>query len=319
MRRLLPLIAGIAVLLAPALCRAEYPLGPAKLVVGFAPGGGNDILARIVADKLQARYGKSFIVENRPGANGVIAIEAVKKAAPDGLTILVGPSSGMTVNPIVLKSVPYDPVRDFEPIAMVGLFPLIVVVEGSSPIKSLGDLVAQAKSNPGGVNFSSAASSFQLATEAFAQRAGVKLTNIPYRGSAPAATAVITKDVTLNFGDISAVLPLIQGGQLRALAVTTGSRIASLPDVPTVAEAGYPGFEMAFWSGLFLPAGTPQDIQGDLEKEVQKIVAMPDVVERMKSLGVAPSYLTGKQLAERVRSEIELYRKIAETAGIKPE
>ncbi|MGN6460685.1 MAG: Bug family tripartite tricarboxylate transporter substrate binding protein [Pseudolabrys sp.] len=298
---------------------AQYPSGPAKLVVGFAPGGGNDILARIVADKLQAHFGKPFVVENRPGANGVIAIDAVKRSTPDGLTLLVGPSSGMTVNPVVLKTIPYDPVKDFEPIALVGSFPLIVVVKADSPIKSLQDLVARAKAAPGTINYSSAATSFQVAPEAFAQKAGIKMMNIPYRGSAPAATAVVTNDVAVNFGDSSAVLPLIQGGQMRALAVTTAKRIPSLPEVPTVAESGYPGFEMVFWSGLFLPAGTPEDIRKMLETEVGKIVAMPDILARMKTLGVEPTFAPGAALGARVKSEIELFRKVAESAGIKAE
>lgn len=298
---------------------AQYPSGPAKLVVGFAPGGGNDILARIVADKLQAHFGKPFVVENRPGANGVIAIDAVKRSTPDGLTLLVGPSSGMTVNPVVLKTIPYDPVKDFEPIALVGSFPLIVVVKADSPIKSLQDLVARAKAAPGTINYSSAATSFQVATEAFAQKAGIKMMNIPYRGSAPAATAVVTNDVAVNFGDSSAVLPLIQGGQMRALAVTTSKRIPSLPDVPTIAESGYPGFEMVFWSGLFLPAGTPEDIRKALETEVGKIVAMPDILARMKQLGVEPTFAPGAALGARVKSEIELFRTVAAGAGIKAE
>lgn len=309
--------AAFAANLLPAL--AQYPSGPAKLVVGFAPGGGNDILARIVADKLQAHFGKPFVVENRPGANGVIAIDAVKRSTPDGLTLLVGPSSGMTVNPVVLKTIPYDPVKDFEPIALVGSFPLIVVVKADSPIKSLQDLVARAKAAPGTINYSSAATSFQVATEAFAQKAGIKMMNIPYRGSAPAATAVVTNDVAVNFGDSSAVLPLIQGGQMRALAVTTAKRIPSLPDVPTIAESGYPGFEMVFWSGLFLPAGTPEDIRKMLETEVGKIVAMPDILARMKTLGVEPTFAPGAALGARVKSEIELFRKVAEGAGIKSE
>jgi len=280
---------------------AQYPSGPAKLIVGFAPGGGNDILARIVADKLQAHFGKPFVVENRPGANGVIAIDAVKRSTPDGLTL------------------PYDPVKDFEPIALVGSFPLIVVVKADSPIKSLQDLVAKAKAVPGTINYSSAATSFQVATEAFAQKAGIKMMNIPYRGSAPAATAVVTNDVAVNFGDSSAVLPLIQGGQMRALAVTTAKRIPSLPDVPTIAESGYPGFEMVFWSGLFLPAGTPEDIRKALETEVGKIVAMPDILARMKTLGVEPTFAPGAALGARIKSEIELFRTVADSAGIKPQ
>lgn len=313
------LFAAAAIAGSQSPAAAQYPSGPAKLVVGFAPGGGNDILARIVADKLQAHFGKPFVVENRPGANGVIAIDAVKRSTPDGLTLLVGPSSGMTVNPVVLKTIPYDPVKDFEPVALVGSFPLIVVVKADSPIQSLQDLVARAKAAPGTINYSSAATSFQVATEAFAQKAGIKMMNIPYRGSAPAATAVVTNDVAVNFGDVSAVLPLIQGGQMRALAVTTAKRIPSLPDVPTIAESGYPGFEMVFWSGVFLPAGTPEDIRKALETEVGKIVAMPDILARMKTLGVEPTFAPGAALGARVKSEIEMFRTVAEGAGIKAE
>jgi tripartite-type tricarboxylate transporter receptor subunit TctC len=299
--------------------QAQYPSSPVKMIVGFAPGGGNDILARILADKLGAHYKSSFVVDNRPGANGIIAIEAAKRSEPNGHSILVGPSSGMIFNPILIKQLSYDPVKDFAPIAMVGTFPLLVVVKADSPIKSLKDLVDLAKAKPGEVNFSSAATSFQMATEAFTQRAGIQMLNVPYRGSAPAATAVLTNDVTVNFGDISAVLPLIQGGQLRALAVTTEKRIPSLPDVPTIAESGYPGFEMVFWSALYLPAGTPEPIRAGLEAEVQKIVAMPDVLDRMGKLGVEPSFMPGTALAAKMKSDIEIYRKVADTAGIKPQ
>ncbi len=299
--------------------QTQYPSGTVRMVVGFAPGGGNDILARILAERFGAHYAAGFIVDNRPGANGMIAIEAVKHATPNGLSILVGPSSGMTFNPILLKEIPYDPIKDFAPVAMVGSFPLLVVVKADSPIKSLKDLVDLAKAKPGAVNFSSAATSFQMATEAFTQRAGIQMLNVPYRGSAPAATAVLTSDVSVNFGDVSAVLPLIEGGRLRALAVTTEKRIPSLPNVPTIAESGYPGFEMVFWSGLFLPAGTPEPIRASLEVEVQKILARPDVLDRMRKLGVEPSFMPGLALSAKMKADIEVYRKIADAAGIKPQ
>ncbi|MEW6453327.1 MAG: tripartite tricarboxylate transporter substrate binding protein [Pseudomonadota bacterium] len=299
--------------------QTQYPSSTVRMVVGFAPGGGNDILARILAERFGAHYAAGFIVDNRPGANGMIAIEAVKHATPNGLSILVGPSSGMTFNPILLKEIPYDPINDFAPVAMVGSFPLLVVVKADSPIKSLKDLVDLAKAKPGAVNFSSAATSFQMATEAFTQRAGIQMLNVPYRGSAPAATAVLTSDVSVNFGDVSAVLPLIEGGRLRALAVTTEKRIPSLPNVPTIAESGYPGFEMVFWSGLFLPAGTPEPIRASLEVEVQKILAMPDVLDRMRKLGVEPSFMPGLALSAKMKADIEVYRKIADAAGIKPQ
>jgi tripartite-type tricarboxylate transporter receptor subunit TctC len=315
------LLLGLALVAATGATGAEaetaYPPGPVRMVVGFAPGGGNDILARILADKLQIALGKPFVVDNRPGANGMIAIDAVKRAPPDGLTLLVGPSSGMTVNPAVLKTITYDPVKDFAPIAIVGYFPLIVVVNPSFPAKSIADLIATAKSQPGKINYSSAASSFQLATEMFAQRAGIAIQHIPYKGSAPAVSAVVANDVSLTFGDAAAVLPFIQSGTLRALAVTTPARIPSLPDIPTVSESGLPGFDMVLWSALFGPSGTPSGITALLEREVQRIVALPDVRERMKTLGVEPAGVPGEQLARTMQDEIERYRKVADTAGIK--
>lgn len=302
---------------APA--RAESLSGIVKLIVGFAPGGGNDILARLLAENLAGRYKASFIVENRPGANGIIAIDAVKRAEPDGRTLLIGPSSAMIANPILLKNISYDPIRDFAPVAMVGSFPLVIVVKADSPIKTLADLVAAAKSRPGELNFSSAASSFQLATEAFMQRAGIKMQNVPYKGSAPAATAVLSNDVSVNFGDVSAVLPLVQGGQMRALAVTTRERIRGLPDTPTVAESGYPEFEMVFWSGLFLPVGVPEAVRTELERQVKEITATPAMRERMGSLGMEPSFMPGADFQARMKRELETYRQTADAAGITPQ
>jgi tripartite-type tricarboxylate transporter receptor subunit TctC len=306
-------------ILTPANAQNSYPTGPVHLTVGFAPGGGNDILARLLAEKLQESFGKSFVVENRPGASGVIAVDAVKRSAPDGLTLLVGPSSAMTVNPVLLKNVTYDPVKDFAPIAMVGVFPLIVAVHPSVPANSLQELVALAKAEPGKIDYSSAASSFRIVTEHFAQQAGIKLNHVPYKGSAPAVLGVVAGDVSLTFGDIAAVLPQVQAGKLKALAVTTAKRVPSLPNVPTIAESGYPGFDMALWSALFAPAGTSPDVVKRLEGEVIRIVGLPDVQKRMKTLGVEPSGLPGAALKGRIESEIATFKKVAEGAGIKPE
>ena len=302
-----------------AIAQESYPSSTVRLIVGFAPGGGNDILARILAEKLQEAFGKPFIVENRPGASGVIAVDAVKRAAPDGLTLLVGPSSAMTVNPVILKSISYDPVQDFAPIATVGYFPLIVAAKPSVPAKSLAELIALAKAEPGKINYSSAATSFQIVTEYFAQRAGIKIQNVPYKGSAPAVLGVVAGEVSLTFGDIAAVLPQVQGGKLRALAVSTEKRVPSLPDVPTIAEAGVPGFNIALWSALFAPAGTPPDIVKKLEAEVVRIVALPDVQTRMKGLGVEPAGTPGLGLPKQIADEIAMFRKVAESSGIQPE
>lgn len=302
-----------------AFSQESYPSGTVRLVVGFAPGGGNDILARILAEKLQESFGKPFIVENRPGASGVIAVDTVKRAAPDGLTLLVGPSSAMTVNPVILKNVSYDPVKDFAPIAMVGVFPLIVAANPSLPANSLSELIALAKAEPGKINYSSAATSFQIVTEYFAQRAGIRLQNVPYKGSAPAVLGVVAGEVALTFGDIAAVLPQVQGGKLKALAVSTDKRVPALPDVPTIAESGVPGFNIALWSALFAPAGTPSDVVRKLEAEVIRIVALPDVQARMKGLGVEPAGTPGAALPKQIADEIAMFREVARTSGIQPE
>ncbi|MET0868160.1 MAG: tripartite tricarboxylate transporter substrate binding protein [Pseudorhodoplanes sp.] len=310
------LLAGLPV---KAIAQESYPSGTVRLIVGFAPGGGNDILARIMAEKLQEAFGKPFIVENRPGASGVIAVDAVKRAAPDGLTLLVGPSSAMTVNPVILKSISYDPVKDFAPIAMVGVFPLIVAANPSLPANTLAELIALAKVEPGKINYSSAATSFQIVTEYFAQRAGIKIQNIAYKGSAPAVLGVVAGEVSLTFGDIAAVLPQVQGGKLKALAVSTQKRVPSLPEVPTIAQSGVPGFNIALWSALFAPAGTPPEIVKKLEAEVMRIVALPDVQARMKGLGVEPAGTPGAGLPKLIADEIAMFRKVAETSGIQPE
>lgn len=296
-----------------------YPSGTVKLTVGFAPGGGNDILARILAEKFQESFGKPFVVENRPGASGVIAVDAVKRSAPDGLNLLVGPSSAMTVNPVLLKNISYDPVKDFSPIATVGFFPLIVAAHPSVPANNLAELIALAKAEPGKVNYSSAATSFQIVTEHFAQQAGIKLQNIPYKGSAPAVLGVVANEVAFTFGDIAAVLPQVQAGKLKALAVTTAKRVPSLPDVPTVAESGVPGFDVSLWSALFAPAGTPPAIVKALETEVQRIVSLPDVQAKMKTLGVEPAGTPGAELPKRIADEIATFRQVAKTSGMEPQ
>lgn len=312
----LALFAGLPI---TASAQDSFPSGPVRLIVGFAPGGGNDILARMLAEKMQETFGKPFVVENRPGASGVIAVDAVKRAAPDGLTLLVGPSSAMTVNPVILRNISYDPIKDFVPIAMVGVFPLIVAVNPSMPAKNLAELIALAKAEPGKINYSSAATSFQIVTEYFAQRAGIRIQNVPYKGSAPAVLGVVAGEVALTFGDIAAVSPQVQGGKLRALAVSTAKRVPSLPEVPTIAESGVPGFDIALWSALFAPAGTPPEIVKKLEAEVIRIVALPDVQARMKGLGIEPAGTPGAGLPKQIADEIAMFRKVAEVSGIRPQ
>lgn len=319
MKRYLTVMGMLGALLVagPAAAQQNYPAKPVEMIVGFPPGGGNDVLTRIVAEKLQASLGQPFVVMNKPGANGFIAFDAVKRAAPDGYTLLVGPSSGMTVNPAVYDKLPYDPIADFEPVSMVGGFPLFVVTHPDSPIKTIGDLVAQAKKKPGDLTYGSAATSFQLATEMFAQRAGVSLYHIPYQGSGKVVQAVIAKEVPLTFADAAAAVPQINGKRLRAIAVSTSKRVSSLPDVPTVAESGVPGFEIVLWSGVFAPAGTPPAIVQKLQSEIARIVQQPDVVARLQKLGVEPIGSTSEELRDAIKSQIAQYKAVAKAADIK--
>ncbi|HEV7264001.1 MAG TPA: tripartite tricarboxylate transporter substrate binding protein [Falsiroseomonas sp.] len=306
--------------LLPCTVRAQspnWPSGPVRLVVGFPPGGGNDLLARIVAEHMSTTFGQPFVVENRPGGSGVIAIDAVKRAAPDGQTLLIGPSSGMTVNPVVLPSVSYDPVRDFAPIGIIGNFPLVVVVNPSNPARSLGELIERAKARPGEVTYASAATSFQMATEVFAAEAGVKLLHVPYRGSAPAVQAVLSNEVALAFGDMAAVLPVVQAGQLRALAISTPQRSSALPEVPTIAEAGVPGYALVLWSAMFAPRDTPSAITGRIHSELARLTGLPAFRERLGKLGVEAVGSTPEVLTSTMRAELEKFRAVAQTAGIR--
>ncbi|WP_245220272.1 Bug family tripartite tricarboxylate transporter substrate binding protein [Pusillimonas caeni] len=296
--------------------QASYPERVVKIIAGFPPGGGNDVLARLLAERLQNVLGQPFVVENRPGANGFIAFDAVRKSKPDGYTLLVGPSSGMAVNPAVYRKLPYDPLKDFAPISMVGGFPLLVTVKPDSPYKTLDDFVQAARKDPDSIDYGSAATSFQLATEMFAQQAQIKLHHIPYTGSAQAVHAVLSGEVPVTFADSSAAVPQIKADSLRALAVTTGQRISSLPDVPTVREANYPGYEMMLWSGLFAPAGTPPEVLNKLEQTVRDIVQEPGIQERLQALGIEPIGSTSEELTATMQTQIEQYKEVARNADI---
>lgn len=321
MRRFAVLIGALAAFLSVGepLAQTDFPTKSVQLVVGFPPGGGNDVLARLIAEKLQAALAQPIVVMNKPGANGFIAIDAVKRAAPDGYTLLVGPSSGMTVNPAVYAKLPYDPVKDFAPVTMVGAFPLIVVVHPESPIKSIGSLIEEAKRRPGQLAYGSAATSFQLATEMFAQRAGVSLYHVPYQGSGKVVQAVLANEVPLTFADAAAAVPQVRAGKLRAIATTSAKRVSSLPDVPTIAESGVAGFDMVLWSGIFAPVGTPSAVVAKLQHEIAKAVRLPDLQDRLQLLGVMPVGGTSEELAATMKSQIIEYTHVARTANIKAE
>jgi tripartite-type tricarboxylate transporter receptor subunit TctC len=297
---------------------AKYPTRPIHIVVGFTPGGGNDILARIVGQKLSEGLGQPVVIDNKPGAGAIVATEYVAKAAPDGYTLLVGASGAMTINPAVYAKLNYDSIRDFVALSELGSFPLILIVNASSPFKSVADLVAYAKANPDKTNYSSASAAFQVATELFKQKTGAPMQEIPYKGANDSVMAVISGQVTATIADAGPVSGQIKGGQVRALAVAAPKRVDDLPDVPTMKEAGA-DVEAVLWSGLFAPKNTPPAIAKKLEGELMKIARMPDVIEHLKPLGIDSVGNSSEEFSKILASDIARWTAVAKAANIKIE
>jgi len=283
-----------------------------KFIVVYPAGGASDVTARLIATKLSESLGQSVVVENKPGANGIIATEYVAKAAPDGYTMLMANLGPNAINPVVYKKLPYDAVKDFSAITLTTIVPQFIVVAPTQPINSLADLIAYAKANPGKVTFASAGNgaSNHLSGELFNSMAGIKMEHVPYKGDAPGLVDVISGQVTVALPTAIAAAPFIRSGQLRALAVTSNKRLPSFPDVPTVAET-IPGFEAVSWGGVMVPAGTPPVIIDRLNSEILKILKMPDVAEKLKSYGAETVGSTPKQFDAYVKSEIIKWGKVA--------
>ncbi|TMG74747.1 MAG: tripartite tricarboxylate transporter substrate binding protein [Betaproteobacteria bacterium] len=307
-----------------ALCSAmagtfaqTYPSRPIRIVVGFPPGGGNDIIARMIGSKMQEAWSQPVVIDNRPGANSIIAAEFVAKSAPDGYTLLVNATGGMSVNPVLYTKLPYDPLRDFVPISMVGVFPLVLVVHPSVPVSSVHELIAYAKANPGKLNYSAGSTGFQVATEMFKQMTDTDIKHIPYKGSAASITAVIAGDVQMTIVDTPPLVAQIKAGKVKALAVTSAKRAASMAELPTIAESGVPGYEMVLWIGVFAPAGTPREVVSKLNAEVVRIIRLPDIGEKLGGIGVDPLGNTSEQTAEWIRREIARYGPVVKAANIR--
>lgn len=319
MRPTLMLLLALTVIFAgQSVAQSNYPSKPIRLVVGFPPGGSNDVIARVLGAKLQEVWGQSAVVDNKPGANSIIATEFVAKAPHDGYTLLIN-ASGMVVNPAMYASLPYDVLRDFEPISMLVAYPFVLVIHPLVPAQSVNDLIQVAKSNPGKLNYSAASTAFQLAAELFKQQAGVDINRIPYKGSAQAINAVLANDVQLTFIDSLPVVPLIQSGRLRGLAVTSPTRSSSLPDLPTMTQAGMPEVEIVGWTSLFAPAGTPRPIVTSLHQQVARIMQLPDIRARMTALGGEPVGGTPEELAAIMKKQISKWIAVARAANIKAE
>lgn len=299
---------------------AAYPEKPVKIVVGFAPGGTNDILARIVATKLGDRLKQSVVVENKPGANSAVGNDLVAKSKPDGYTLLVSSSGGLTANPVIMKNLPYNPEKDFEPIALLGTFPLVVTTNSQLPFGNYAGLVDYAKrSRDGELNHAAITSSFVLVAEMLAKESQLKLTNINYRGSGPAVSALLGGEIDFALVDIAAVMGQVKAGKLKALAVTTPKRSSALPDVPTVAEAGFKGFDATIWTALMAPKGTPEEVLSRIRSAIKEILAEKDTIDKLRTLGMEPGDTDGVALSRRISRDIRTWTDVAKRAGIKPE
>jgi len=298
-----------------------YPDQPIKIVVPFAPGGSNDTLARIVAERLASRLKQPVLVDNRPGAGGNIGAEIVAKAAPDGYTLVMGSIGTHATNGLIYPSMPFDTEKDFAPVTLVAAVTLVLVVHPSLPARSTRDLIALLKADPGKYNYASGGigASQHLAAELFKYQTHTQMMHVPYKGSAGALADLLSGRVPIMFADLPLVLSHIRGGALRALAVGDLERSPELPDVPTIAESGVPGYDANAWYGLFAPAGTPPAIVDRLQKEVAGILAEPGIRQRLKEIGARPGGMTPGDFREFQKKEIARWRKVVETAQIKME
>ena len=298
-----------------------YPNRPLRIVVPFPPGGGTDIGTRIVAQKLQEAWGQAVIVENKPGAAGIVGTELTAKSAPDGYTFMMGNIGTHAINVSLYKKLAYDPVRDFAPVSMVADLPLLLLVHPSVPANSVKELIALAKSQPGKLNFSSsgAGGSMHVAAELFKSMTGVDMVHIPYKGGAPAVADLLSGQVALSFSTVLETIQHVKAGKVRALAVTNDHRSIALPDLPTIAEAGLPGYQSISWLALFAPAGTPKEIVNKVSAESVRILKLPDVKERLLAQGAEPIGSTPEQLAATLAADIAKYAKVIRESGYKPE
>ncbi|MGE5524552.1 MAG: Bug family tripartite tricarboxylate transporter substrate binding protein [Rhodospirillaceae bacterium] len=317
----------VAVAMACMACAAavsaqdKYPTKPIRLIVAFPPGGSTDIIARVVGQRLGERLGQQIVIDNRGGAGGTIGTEIAARANPDGYTLTMGTTSTHVIAAGAYANLKYDPIKDFAPITLVATTPYLLVVHPGVKANNLKEFVALAKSQPGKLNYASAGTgtTTQLAMEMLKTAAGIDLVHVPYNGNGPANTATLAGQVQALFGSMPAVLPMAKAGRLRPLAVGTAKRSSALPDVPTVAESGYPGFEASLWLGFFAPSGTPQPILNRLHTELVAIAKAPEMKEQFERNGAEPITTTPAELTKLVKAEIEKYTKVIRAAGIRLE
>jgi tripartite-type tricarboxylate transporter receptor subunit TctC len=295
----------------------NFPNRSVHLIVGYTPGGGNDLIARIVAAKLQDKLGQTVIVENKPGAQSIVAAELVAKAAPDGYTLLIAASGPMTINPAVYSKLPYSPQKDFVPVSLLAEFPLLMVVAADAPVKTVRELVEYGKANPKSANYASSATPFQLAAELFNQSTGSSFQHIPYKGSGDAMQAVMAGQVLWAFIDSGPVTAPLKAGKLRALGITTAKRPLNFPDVPTMVEQGFTDMEIVLWTGVVAPAGTPNDIVDRLQDAIADTLGMPAVETALDAISVDGRSTTSAEFGEMIKTDTARWKAVAEKANIK--
>jgi tripartite-type tricarboxylate transporter receptor subunit TctC len=312
------LIVGLVAGAEPAVAQ-QYPVKAVRIVVGFAPGGINDIVARLIGQKLNEALGQPFVVENRAGAGGTIGADFVAKAKPDGYIVLLGSVSNIVIATNQYR-LPYDPQKDFAPVSLVAAAPNILVVYPSLPVHTLKDLIALARKHPGEISFSSAGNgaSGHLTGELLRVMTGINVVHVPYKGDAPAMTAVIAGEIPFHFAVLPVALPHIKAGRLRAIVVSSAKRTALAPEVPTAAESGLPGFEVSVWVGLLAPTGTPAAIVERLHQEAAKATRTVDIREKLAVQGVEPVGSSPSEFAAVINADMAKWRKVAKAAGITP-
>jgi len=305
--------------IADTQAQANYPTKPVRLIVPFPPGGGTDILARLVATKLTETVGWQIVIDNRGGAGGNLGLQAAAQAAPDGYTMVIGQTSNLAINPALYNKLPYDPIRDFVPVSLVSASPIVLVVAAKSPYKTLGDLVAAAKAKPGQLTFASPGSGTvsHLTGELFQRTAGIKFVHVPYKGAAQALPDLLGGRIDIYSSSLETAMSHMKAGTIRALAVTSTQRVTVAPDVPTVAESGYKGFEATTWYGILVAKGTPEAIVNRLTVEITKVLQLADMKERMAATGGLAVKTGPKEFGTLLNAEIPRWGRIVKESGAK--
>ena len=317
MNGLVLMLAALATPAPPAIAQQTYPTKSIRFIIPYPPGGGTDIFARTLGAKLGEAFGQPLVMEQRPGAGGVIGAEAAAKAPPDGYTLLIGQASNLAINQHLMGRLPYDPIRDFTPVSLIAGSPNLLVVHPSLPARNVKELVALARARPGAINYASAGngSPGHLASEYFKKVASIDVVHVPYKGANPALMDVLAGNVSFYFTSPVAAQPLVKAGRLRQIAVTSGTRFPPLPDVPTIAEAGYRDIDMTSWWGLLVPAGVPKDIVSRLHSETVKALDTAEMKQRLASQGAVVLTNTPEQFAAYLRSEIDKWGRIVKASG----